>query len=339
MSGRAGAPAVSILLPAYNAETTLPACLRSIARQTRTDWECVLVDDGSTDGTLACAHAAARHDPRIVVVPAPHRGLVAALGAGLARCRAPLVARMDADDVMHRHRLAVQLETLAAAPALAAAGCHVRIIPRAGLRDGLRDYERWLGSIDTPARVRAEAFVECPVVHPTLVVRTDVLRTHGYREVPWPEDYDLVLRLLATGHDIAVVPRRLLSWRDGPARLTRTGAVYALDRITACKAAFLATGLLARTDEYVLWGYGATGRALGRALRTHGKHFTHVVEVHRGRLGQTIHGAPVIPVEALADLRGRPVIASVASERPRRLIRDAMSAMGFVETRDYVCAA
>src|SRR5262249_52085808 len=152
----------------------------------------------------------------------------------------------------------------------------------------LRRYEAWLNGIDAPARVRAEAFVESPIVHPTLLIRTQALRTAGYRDVPWPEDYDLMLRLLDAGHELAVVPHRLLGWRDHPARLTRTGARYALERITACKARFLAAGFLAARDEYVLCGYGATGRALRRALLAHGKRPSHLVEVHAGRLGQTI---------------------------------------------------
>jgi glycosyltransferase involved in cell wall biosynthesis len=332
-------PRASILLPARNAAATLEPCLRSIVRQTEPAWECILVDDGSTDGTLACARRFAARDPRVVVVPGPARGLVAALNAGLAACRAPVVARMDADDVMHRDRLAAQLAALDAAPGLAAVGTHVRILPRAGLTDGLRAYERWLNGIDSPARVRAEAFVECPVAHPTLAIRAAVLRAAGYRDVSWPEDYDLVLRLLAAGHDIGVVPRRLLCWRDGPTRLTRTGAAYTLERITACKAAHLAAHLLAHSDEYVLWGYGGTGRALRRALLAHGKRPSHVVEVHPGRVGQRIHGAPVIAHDALARLRHRPVVVSVAGEDARAQIREAMAGMGFRETHDFVCAA
>ena len=332
-------PALSILLPAYNAADTLPACLASIARQTVRDWECIVVDDGSTDGTLACARAAAARDARFVVVAAPHRGLVGALTTGLTHCLAPVTARMDADDVMHRERLAAQLRALDDAPALAAVGCHVRIIPRAGLRDGLRDYERWLRTVDSPARVRAEAFVECPVVHPTLAIRSEVLRRFAYRDQPWPEDYDLILRLLAEGHEVGVVPRRLLCWRDRPTRLTRTGPNYRLANITACKAAFLAATFLKHADDYVLWGYGQTGRALARALRTHGKRFSHVIEVHQRRLGQTIQGAPVLPVEALPTLRDRPLVASVAGAHPRQLIRDELNRCGFIETHDYVCAA
>ncbi len=332
-------PLVSVLLPARDAAATLPAALRSVRRQRLADWECVIVDDGSRDDTLVVARAAAAADPRFVVSALPPSGLVAALRTGLARCRGTLVARMDADDVMHRDRLGLQVQALGAAPSLFAVGTHVRIFPRAQLAAGWRAYEGWLNGITSADRVRAEAFVECPVVHPTLMMRRAELVRLGYRDAGWPEDYDLVLRALARGLEIGVVPRRLLAWRDRPARLSRTGAVYALPRFTALKATFLAEHFLARTDRYVLWGYGGTGRALRRALLAHGKRVSHVVEVHPGRLGNTIHGAPVVPPDALARLDRLPVVVSVARQRPREEIRAAMTAMGFRETTDFVCAA
>src|SRR5262249_33147245 len=117
-------PRVSVLIPAFEAAATLPACLRSLARQSEPRWECVLVDDGSRDATGAVARAAAAGDDRVRVVRVPHGGIVPALAAGLAHCRAPVVARMDADDVMRRDRLAAELALLDAAPGLAAVGCH-----------------------------------------------------------------------------------------------------------------------------------------------------------------------------------------------------------------------
>ncbi len=332
-------PRLSVLLPARNAAATLDAALASLRRQTWSDWECVVVDDGSTDATGGAAAAVAAVDPRVTVVSTPPRGLVAALDTGLERCHGEYVARMDADDVMRRDRLALQVDALDRAPQLAAVGAHVRFFPRAGMSDGLRAYERWLNSVDSPARVRAEAFVESPVAHPTLLVRRSVLAAVGYRDRGWPEDYDLVLRLLAAGHEIGVVPRRLLGWRDGPGRLTRTHPAYGLDRITACKASFLADGFLAGGERYLLWGYGGTGRALARALRGHRKHPSHVVEVHARRLGNVIHGAPVVPPAALADLPRLPLVASVAGEAARGEIRAFLATLGWIETRDFVCAA
>jgi hypothetical protein len=330
---------ISILLPVYNAESTLATALRSIERQSEKRWDCVIVDDGSDDRSAELAASIARADSRFRLIRSEHRGIVAALNLGLEHCEAPLVARMDADDWMHRSRLEAQIELLDRDPHLAAAGCHVRIFPRANLQPGRRAYERWLNGIVSPESVRADAFVECPIAHPTLVMRKHILAEHRYRDCGWPEDYDLLLRLLASDLRIGLVPQRLLGWRDSPHRLSRTGAAYALSRFTACKAAHLATGFLAGSENYILWGYGETGRALRRALLEHERSPSHIVEVHPRRIGQRIHGAPVIEPAELAQLHGHRIVASVAGASPRAQIRAALTEMSFVEGRDFVCAA
>jgi glycosyltransferase involved in cell wall biosynthesis len=332
-------PIVSILLPARNAAATLPACLTSIRRQTLAEWDCVIVDDGSGDETAALAAAAARADDRVRVRTTPGLGIVGALRAGLAACTGAYVARMDADDLMRRTRLAEQTAALDADQTLAGVGSGVRVFPRATMRDGFRLYEAWLNSVRTPADVVRDAFVESPLAHPTLCLRRGVLDAVGYRDVPWPEDYDLVLRLLAAGHRLGTVPRRLLAWRDGPDRLTRTHPRYAQERIVACKAAHLAAGFLAEGASYLLWGYGGTGRSLARALATHGKHPSRVIEVHPGRIGNRIRGVPAIGVDALADLPPGRLVASVAGADPRRRIRAHLATLGWREGRDFVCAA
>ena len=101
------APRVSVLLPARDAGPTLAASLRSVQRQTEARFECVVVDDGSNDGSADLVRAFAARDARFRLVSRPRAGLVAALEAGLAECRGAVVARMDADDVMARDRLAL----------------------------------------------------------------------------------------------------------------------------------------------------------------------------------------------------------------------------------------
>lgn len=332
-------PLVSILLPALNARGTLPACLRSIGRQSWRRWECVVADDGSTDGSAELAEELASRDGRFRVVRLPHRGLVATLNEGLQHCRGALVARMDADDLMHRHRLELQVAALRPRPAWCGAGCHVRLFPRAPLGAGYRRYEAWLNSIGTAGAVRREAFVECPVAHPTLMLRRRRLAELGYRDLGWPEDYDLVLRLLTAGDEIGIVPRRLVAWRHRPDRLSLSAPAYRAERFTACKARFLADSFLAGTDRYILWGYGATGRLLRRSLVSLGKLPSHVLELHPGRLGNRIHGAPVASPAELPRLPRHPVVVSVAGSTARTRIRGLLAGMGFAETRDYVCAA
>ena len=333
------APRVSILLPAFNAEATLPACLRSILRQREVEWECLVVDDGSEDGTLECARGFAARDPRFRAIPAGRHGLVRALGTGLRHCRAPLVARMDADDLMHRDRLAAQVTLLERDTRLDAVGCHVRVFPRDSLKDGARRYESWLNGIATAEDVRREAFIECPVAHPTLMIRRDLLVEMEYREMGWPEDYDLILRLLAAGKRVGVLPRRHLCWRDSRDRLSRIDNAYSLERFTACKAFHLASTFLADTDRYLLWGYGATGRALRRALLAHDRQPAHIIELHPRRLGNVIHGAPVVPPDELPRLPRLPLLVSVAGAIPRNQIRTALTTLGFHEIQDYLCTA
>ncbi len=332
-------PRVSILLPVRDAAKTLGAALASVERQSEPDFECVVVDDGSRDGSAARAEEVARRDPRFRVLRLPRRGLVHALTEGLGHCRAPVVARMDADDLMHRDRLRLQLRALGARPDLAGIGCGVRIFPRRSLTPGRRRYEAWLNGLHSPEALLRDAFVECPVAHPALCVRREVLEAHPWQDGPWPEDYDLVLRILLGGGRLANLPRRLHLWRDHPARLSRNDPRYGLDRFTALRAHHLARGFLADRRDYVLWGYGGTGRALRRALAREGRLPSHIVEVHPRRLGGRIHGAPVVAPEALARLRGHPVIASVAGPGPRSEIRAHLASLGFRELEDFVCSA
>lgn len=332
-------PDISILMPAFNAERTLESALRSVQRQSDPRWECVVVDDGSGDETRKVAEHFASHDSRVRVLARPHLGLVAALTTGLDACRAPLIARLDADDLMSRRRLELQRRALDERPELAAIGCHVRLFPRARGNGGRREYERWLCSIRSPDDVEREAWIECPVAHPSLMIRREILLEFGYRECAWPEDYDLVLRLLEAGARIGIVPQRLLHWREGGARLSRTDQRYSIAAFVECKAEFLARGFLAQQTRYLLWGYGHTGKALSRALAVRGKHPAAIIEVHPRRLGQWIRGVRVVEPRVLPSLPRLPLLVSVAGFGPRSEIREALTRMNFCERRDYVCAA
>jgi glycosyltransferase involved in cell wall biosynthesis len=332
-------PAVSVLLPAFNAESTLRAALRSVQRQSDADWECLVVDDGSRDATPRIAAEFARTDARFRLLGVPHGGIVAALNAGALACRGELVARMDADDLMQRRRLEKQRAALSRHPSWAGVGGHVRLFPRREMTDGLRSYERWLTSIRSPEDVRREAFIECPIAHPTLMLRREVLLRFGYHDASWPEDYDLVLRLLEAGEALGMEPERLLHWRDGRERLSRSSARYAIAAFTECKAAYLCRGFLSQSERYLLWGYGDTGKALAAALAERGKHPSAIVELHPGRLGQLIRKVRVIPPSSLPRLPKEPLLVSVAGLTPRTEIRAALAQMGFVESLDYVCCA
>lgn len=334
----ASRPRVSVLVAARDAERWLGAALESVRRQVFGDWECVVVDDGSR------IVVGEQRDARFRVIRTEGVGAAEARNRGLCVCRGEFVAVLDADDCMHRARLAAQVAALDAHPSWAAVGCRVRYMPTGALGEGMRRYERWLNGIRTPDQVRREGWIEMSVGHPTLMVRADVLRElGGWRARGWPEDYDLFLRLvMERGSDVGVVPRRLLAWRVRAASLSRTSDAYSIESFTRCRAAFLASVFLRDRDDYVLWGHGPTGRQLARALHEHGKRPSHIVEVHPRRIGREIHGAPVISPDALGDpgdTPGRPLIAAVSGLEARGLIRARLTELGWIEGRDFVCAA
>lgn len=103
-------PAVSIVIPAYNAERWLPEAIASILGQTRTDWELIVVNDGSTDGTSALAKG--YHDPRITVIDQPNTGVSAARNTGIAAAKGDHIAFLDADDAMRPDNLEAKLKLL-----------------------------------------------------------------------------------------------------------------------------------------------------------------------------------------------------------------------------------
>jgi hypothetical protein len=228
---------------------------------------------------------------------------------------------------------------LVAHPELEAIGSFVRSFPRRALSDGRRAYENWLASLRDPRSIWRERFIECPIPHPTLMLRRQTLLANPYRDRGWPEDYDLLLRLLRRGPKVGIVPSRLVGWRDHPHRLSRTHPNYDLARFTDCRAWHLSRDFLDGHSRYVLWGHGRTGRALRRALEALGHHPERIVDVHPRRIGEEIRGARVVAPEQLADGPWRPLVVSVAGLGPRREIRRALDPLGRREGIDYVFAA
>ena len=130
-------PLISILMPVRNEERYLQAALDSLYRQSLPDWELLAVDDGSLDATPGILSRAARADARVRVIRREGGGLVAALNDGLKECRAPLLARMDGDDISHPRRLELQACYLQANPGAGLVACGFRHFPRTGLKRGM----------------------------------------------------------------------------------------------------------------------------------------------------------------------------------------------------------
>ncbi len=333
-------PTISVLLPCRDVAGVLPDAIESLRAQTYEDFEVVAVDDGSRDFTWQRLLDWARQDPRVRPLRTSPRGLVRALATAQAFARGELVARMDADDVAEPARLAAQVALLARHPDVAACGTHIRYFPRDVVREGALRYESWLNSLYSPTTIEREIFVECPLAHPSLLVRRGaLLAVGGYRDVGWPEDYDLVLRLWAAGHRLAVVPEVLLYWREAPTRTSRTDSRYAPEAFRRCKVHYLTRTLAAGHDGIVVWGAGPVGKAFALELQAQGQRVRAFVDLDPRKIGQSIHGAPVVAPEAIRHYRGAFVVAAVGSPGARADIRAVLDDAGWREMADYCAVA
>ncbi|HDR46474.1 MAG TPA: glycosyltransferase [Geoalkalibacter subterraneus] len=329
-------PQISILMAVRNEQAHLPAALASLQSQSLRDWELVAVDDGSRDRTLQLLRIAAQADPRIRVVPRPPQGLVNALNTGLRHCRAPLIARMDGDDICHPRRLELQSLFLRRQTDIGLVATRVRHFPRWRLRDGMRAYEQWQNEALDHESIMRDLYVESPFAHPSVMMRRSVLlQAGGYRDMGWAEDYDLWLRLARQGVRFARLPQILLYWRDRPQRLTRTAQNCSAEAFRLCKLHHLQTSFLKDEPEVTLWGAGMEGKMWRRILAQAGVKVTRWVEVDRRKIGQKIHDAPVVPIDAL-KAGENPVLVTVGARGARSQIRTWSREKDLQEGRDLI---
>lgn len=332
-------PAVSIVLPFRNEAAFLAGCLASIRAQTLAAWELLAIDDGSDDDSAAIVRSFASGDGRVRLLQPGRVGLSAALNLGIAQAHAPLIARMDADDVMHPDRLRAQVDYLNDHPGIALAATQVELFPPDEVRGGYLEYVRWQNTIVAPAQVAAEMFVESPFAHPSVMARTEVLRAAGgYADGPFPEDYELWLRLHAAGARMGKIPRVLLRWRERGGRTSRMDPRYDRAAFDTLRAAHLSRDArLTSGREIVVWGAGRRSRLRARLIIDRGIQPSAWIDIDPLKIGQRVWELAVHPPEWLGDRIPRPfVLVYVNNHGARDLIATRLAGLGYVQGDDWL---
>jgi GT2 family glycosyltransferase len=203
---------LSVLMPVYNGQRYLAEAVDSVLGQSFGDFELIVVDDGSTDGTSEVL--AGYGDPRLRVARTPHRGLIPALERAAAEAQGPYLARMDDDDRSDPRRFAEQVRVLDQRDDVALVTCYADLIDADGVCRGV--YHPPL-SDDLILDLAAGN----PLVHGSVMMRRrDFLEAGGYSRAP--EDYALWIRLARQGKRFAVVPDVLYAFRTHPSRYSLT---------------------------------------------------------------------------------------------------------------------
>ncbi len=233
-------PAISVLMPVYNAERYVAQAVESILSQTFADFELLITDDGSSDRSLKILQRYAAQDSRIKLTSQPNRGLVKTLNQMLLEARGELIARMDADDISMPDRFARQVEFLRLHPDVVCVGGAYDLIDEVG----------WvlshllLGEDDDEIQRFALAGMT-PINHPSAMFRRDtILQVGGYDEAFWPaEDLDLWLKLGEVGK-LANLPDTVLQYRQHHQSVSeRKQQEQNYQKRRACEAAWKRRGI------------------------------------------------------------------------------------------------
>jgi glycosyltransferase involved in cell wall biosynthesis len=208
-------PKVSVVMPVYNGELYLREAIDSILNQTFSDFELIVMDDGSTDRSVEIVQTYT--DPRIKLIANPVNQGIRFIANQLNQlAQAEYIARMDCDDISLPHRLAKQVEYLDRHPDIAVVGAQSIYIDTNGKVTATQNIFRC--SIE-PSSMKWTASYECPFVNPTVMFRKQVLDKElgGYDEnATFAEDYEIWLRLLRNNYQGANLAEVLLKYRINP---------------------------------------------------------------------------------------------------------------------------
>jgi hypothetical protein len=278
-------PFVSVLMCVYNGEQFLSEAVDSILAQSFSNFEFIIVNDGSTDNTINILDKYQEEAPRIKVYHQENRGLTASLNTGIGLAKGKYIARMDADDIALIDRLLQQVHFMEAHPEVAVVGGNVDIINVTGSTMGVFNFPPNDHDIKTKLLLG-----DCPICHPTVFLRTEALRSIGgyRRSVVDAEDYDLWLRM-ADRFQLANLPgSAVLKYRRHPGQVSvhkcrqqalsnlaaRTAAVLRknnhqdpLDLIETVTPSILTKLGLSEADQKaaVSWGYVTRIRSMVNA--------------------------------------------------------------------------
>jgi glycosyltransferase involved in cell wall biosynthesis len=218
-------PKISVILPVYNAQTYLQESIQSILSQSFSDFELIIINDGSTDQSLEIIQSYT--DDRIKLINQSNAGLPISLNRAIAIAKGQYLARQDADDISLPTRLAEQTAYLDEHPTCALLGSWAKILVDNTPTDRALQHPYKNGDIQLKL-----LFFNC-FVHSSVMIRKSALEKSGLypeeREKFPPEDYDLWLRI-AKDFEVANIPKALLQYRELSNSISRTKLQIMQDR-------------------------------------------------------------------------------------------------------------
>lgn len=329
-------PKVSVVLPFYNASKTLTKALLSITNQNYTDFECIMVDNNSSDGSREIAMEFECKDPRFRLVEEETQGVMFASNRGCEHASGIYIARMDADDVARPARLRLQSEFLDSHPDYGAVAGLVEHVGDPETTGGFRRFVEWSNSVITYEDIYKRRFIEAPIVNPTAMWRRETMEQHGlYLSGDFPEDYEMWLRWLDQGVKIAKVPEVVLDWHDSDGRLTRTHPIYSDRAFYEIKSKYLAKYLSENNPFHPhvsIWGASRISRRRARILEQQGIRIGNYIDTKQSRQLDR----DLIYYEDLPEAGSMFILSYIRQMDNREKIQTFLEERRYSEGKDYL---
>lgn len=308
----------------------------SIQNQDVDRFECLLVDNNSSDGSREIAEKFCAGDHRFRLLSESRQGVMFASNRGAAESQGAYLARMDADDVALPERLRLQSDFLDRNPDFGAVAGRVEHVGDPENTEGFRRFVEWSNSLCTYEEIFHRRFIEAPIVNPTAMWRRSVMNLHGmYLAGSFPEDYEMWLRWLHQGVRIAKLKEVVLEWHDSEFRLTRTDPIYSDRSFYEIKSKYLAMHLK-NTNPYfpevVVWGASRISRRRARMLEEHGVRIKLYIDTKRGRQIER----DVLFYEDLPPAGRMFILTYIRQMDNRQRIQTFLEERGYVEGKDYL---
>ena len=328
-------PLVSILIPFKNTEAFIAECLNSIFNQTYQNWECICVDDCSTDNSTSIVADFAEKDSRFKLYKNEGVGIIPALRLAFKNCSGNYVTRMDSDDIMVENRLEIMLHNLEQYGSGHLAIGKVKYFKKEGLSDGYSKYEKWLNGLTKTGSNYSEIYKECVIPSPCWMLhRDDFVACGGFSPNRYPEDYDLAFRFYEAKYKVIPCDDILLLWRDYSTRTSRTHQHYAQNYFLDIKVHYFLKLDYDSDRPLTLWGAGNKGKSVAKLLIEKKIPFYWVCDNSK-KIGKHIYGKELFNFNYLEDLKQPQSIITVANTNSQKEIKSYLNTQQMEPTTDY----
>ncbi len=332
-------PQVSFLIPFYNPGNRIFDCIESVLSQEGPEFEVVLVDNGSNDGTFDMVASKYRIHHRIRLAHEPQIGVAHALNTGLKWCSGQYIARMDADDICLPGRMVKQAGHLDSNPSV---GLVSGLVQHKGgdTSEGMAFYVEQINKLIKSEDIRNFRFIDSPFAHPSVMFRKELIHLYGgYSTDGVPEDYELWLRWMESGVTMEKINEDVINWNDLPTRLSRNHPNYSRESFESARIPYLNRWLRGnvRPDKPIfIWGGGKFSRQKARMLEQAGSRIRGFIDVvDKG----VVDGKPVIHFTRIPPPGSIFILSSVSNRGKYQEIREHLTSNGHVEEIDFILSS